>query len=1175
MRRIRHRLVVLSGPDCAKEFDLAPGRYTLGRSPACGIHIDDPDIEAHHVMLIWDPPHLTLQSLGGLGVVEHRRLHLGRTECEIRESADADEANAGGDGHSFDRRDRVSSQDQGLPVRVFHRRPSVAEPELLRPVRSVLPEKSGGATPPAWGSVVTGIVTGVVVASLSRQWYFAMFSVVTGVGAVVSWIFRALRSRTRTRRWREDQRIADERFARECERFADESARRRRRVHPFLVDVREQIHSGGPWFWESRSLDTVAIGFGSRAITVAEGAPLLAFDDIPVLIDVTAGRTIGVHGRRASEAVAALIVRMAARVGPSDWRLTVFGDGDSGWAPLRELPHFRLFSDDLPSARAGGPAKQHLVIVTTESSNMVRGSPVMAALDSGIATVVVATRSVNDLPAVCTTVVDADDDETDGIGFETLHGMCRAISRWRDPDDGDVEIVQDTGFRDLFSGTGPSFIAAHESFEELIARMWGEARASGPRAKLGIDKNGVVELDLDSDGPHAVVIGTTGSGKSELLRQIVLTMAMNSSPTDLSLVLVDYKGGSAFDACSDLPHVVGVVTDLDIGMANRVLFGLEAELKRRESLLRSARARDIREYQRRQSVGEGVSSLARLVVVIDELAALREDAPDFVRGLSAIAQRGRSLGLHLIVAAQRSAALTADVMANASIRIALRVQSPSDSHDVLGTDEAVSIDRSTPGRLFVGQGGQSCREVQALDVSNVLTEMVDIVCRIHETSGGASPHRPWCDPLPAVLTRRTSNDADFVGICDDVSEQIQMPIVFRLDRHHLIVAGTGRTNALRAVVTSLGDRRSDIDVVVIACRGSTAEQLEGLGTVVDAADREHVLRALRLCEERVGRQGTKSDNGRRLLLAVDDADLWRTRAAHDRTESMLWDSFERIVAASADAAVTCIITAAREQAIPTSMTSRVTSTWTGIDRAGNFVLRNRGEERNRTVQFFWVPPRDCNPVPILPEVVTELRCLPRGLPRSKGAFAVLADTWEHIAVPSSELIRFLVIGSRGSGVSTALRALAHSWRCAHPQGFVVDLDDLDSLHASSIQCDDRITNMFAAATEILIIADDVHRHSVWTPVIARLLDDASRSSDVSVIAGTTPSLLRSRPDHWVQQIRRSRSGVLLGRSVDEDVDLLGLHTTPPNVYAPAPGRGLWVDSGSIMGVVQFVVERDE
>jgi hypothetical protein len=273
--------------------------------------------------------------------------------------------------------------------------------------------------------------------------------------------------------------------------------------------------------------------------------------------------------------------------------------------------------------------------------------------------------------------------------------------------------------------------------------------------------------------------------------------------------------------------------------------------------------------------------------------------------------------------------------------------------------------------------------------------------------------------------------------------------------------------------------------------------------------------------------------------------------------------------------VTCIITTSRDQAIPASMTSRMTSTWTGIDRPGNFVLRNREEERNRTVQFFWVPPQDCDAVPIHPEVDAALRCLPHRLSGSNGAFAVLADTWEHIAVPSGEQIRFLVIGSRGSGVSSSLRALSHSWRTAHPQGFVVDLDDVEPPHVSSMQCDDRITNAFTSATDLLIIADDVHRHSVWAPVIGRLLDDPSRSSHVSVIAGTAPSLLRSRPDHWVQQVRRSRSGVLLGRSVDEDIDLLGIHSSPPNVYAPAPGRGLWVDSGSVMGVVQFAVDRVE
>jgi len=1164
-----HRLVVLSGPDCAKAFDLAPGRYTLGRSPACGIHIDDPDLEPHHVMLIWDPPHLSQQPLGGTGVLEHRRLHLGRTECEIRELSQLEEG-----GHAFDVHDLVSSSGGNISSQVFHRRPRSVEPELIRPVRSALPEKPPSTTPPAWGSVVTGIVSGIVVASVSRQWYFAIFSVVTGVGAIISWTFRALRSRRRMRRWREDRQIVDERFARECERFADESARRRRREHPFLVDVREQIHGGGPWFWRSRSLDTAAIGFGSRAITVAEGVPVLAFDEIPVLIDVSAGQVIGIHGHRSVEAVSALIVRMAAHVGPSDWRLTLIGDENHRWAPMRNLSHFRDFSDQLIVAGAGSSARHHLVIVTTDSANLVRGSSVMAALDSGVATVVVATRSANELPAVCTAVIDADDEETDGITIETLDSMCRTIGRWKDPDDTRVEIATRAGFRDLFSGTSSSLIGVNEAFDEYIVRMWAENRGSGPRAKLGFGTTEVVELDLDSDGPHVVIIGTTGSGKSELLRQIVLTMAMNGSPADLSFVLVDYKGGSAFDACADLPHVVGVITDLDIGMANRVLFGLEAELKRRESLLRAARARDVHEYQRLQSADRAASSLPRLVVMIDELAALRDDAPDFVRGLSAIAQRGRSLGLHLIVAAQRSAALTADVMANASIRIALRVQSPSDSHDVLGTDRAVSIDRATPGRLMVRRGAEGHRDVQALDVSGVLTEMVGTIREIHERSGGTPSHRPWSDPLPAVLTRGTLHDSEFIGMSDDVSEQIRTPIAFRLDQHHLIVAGTGRTNALRAIITSLGGRRSDIDVVVIACRGSAPDGLDGLGIVIDGSHREQVSRALRLCEDRIRRQGTNSDNRRRLLVAVDDADLWRSRATQDRIDSLLWESFERIMATSANTGVTFIVTAAREQSIPTSTASRVTSMWMGEDRPGRFQLRNRQGERNRDVQFFWIPPEDCASIPIHPDLDTALRCLPRDLHRTDAAFAVLADTWERVSVPQGEQIRFLVIGSRGSGVSTSLRALAHSWRLAHPQGSIVDLDGVDPPR-SPMHCDGWITTIVASASNLLVIVDDVHRRSVWAPVITRLLDDPVRSSNVSVIVGTTPSFLRSRLDHWAQQVRRSRSGVLLGRSIDEDADLLGVHSAPPNVCAPAPGRGLWVDGGSVMGVVQFVVDPVE
>ncbi len=114
-----------------------------------------------------------------------------------------------------------------------------------------------------------------------------------------------------------------------------------------------------------------------------------------------------------------------------------------------------------------------------------------------------------------------------------------------------------------------------------------------PRALMGVAADGVVDIDLVRDGPHGLIAGTTGAGKSELLRTLVIGMAANSSPEHLALVLVDYKGGATFDACDALPHVVGVITDLDDHLADRALRSLHAELRRREAVLRDHGVADL------------------------------------------------------------------------------------------------------------------------------------------------------------------------------------------------------------------------------------------------------------------------------------------------------------------------------------------------------------------------------------------------------------------------------------------------------------------------------------------------------------------------------------------------------------------------------------------------------
>ena len=246
-----------------------------------------------------------------------------------------------------------------------------------------------------------------------------------------------------------------------------------------------------------------------------------------------------------------------------------------------------------------------------------------------------------------------------------------------------------------------------------IAAGW-QAGGRSTHAVIGACYDGPFGIDLSRDGPHALIAGTTGAGKSELLQTLIASLALVNRPDEMTFVLVDYKGGSAFKDCAHLPHVTGMVTDLDAHLTQRALASLSAELRRREKMLAAAGAKDIEQYAERAGREPRPGPLPRLVIVIDEFASLARDLPDFVVGLVGIAQRGRSLGLHLILATQRpSGVVSADIRANTNLRIALRMTDAAESADVIDAPDAARISRTTPGRGYVRLGHASLVPFQA------------------------------------------------------------------------------------------------------------------------------------------------------------------------------------------------------------------------------------------------------------------------------------------------------------------------------------------------------------------------------------------------------------------------------------------------------------------------------
>lgn len=265
-----------------------------------------------------------------------------------------------------------------------------------------------------------------------------------------------------------------------------------------------------------------------------------------------------------------------------------------------------------------------------------------------------------------------------------------------------------------------------------------DARAGAAPGAIGVDTEGIVELDLLGDAPHALVGGTTGSGKSEFLRTAALAWAAGGAPGERSILLVDFKGGSAFAELSALPHVVGLLTDLDAASAERALRSLRAEIRRREAVLRERGGRDVVELP------AGV--LARLLILVDEYAVLVESFPELQPLVADLAARGRSLGIHLILCTQRPAGVVRDaVAANCGIRIAFRMASSTDATGLLPV--APPPDGSPAGRALLSAAGRS----RAIHVATIAAE--DIAAVSSRWSSAHLAPRPWIPPLPASVSR--------------------------------------------------------------------------------------------------------------------------------------------------------------------------------------------------------------------------------------------------------------------------------------------------------------------------------------------------------------------------------------------------------------------------------------
>jgi len=381
-----------------------------------------------------------------------------------------------------------------------------------------------------------------------------------------------------------------------------------------------------------------------------------------------------------------------------------------------QAPHLLLIVDD-----------PHLIDNEAVYSRILRDGEMVSA------SIICIVKDFDNIPGDCVTVIDVGDDgrfrclrtgeqstsvegyQIDSLALSASEHIARALSSVNMREvGGSGRIPRYVDFLELYG------VNRVEEIRDVLSFRWHRPVHEGhlpypiPLGRESLAVDTYLHLDEDHHGPHGVLAGTTGSGKSELLQTLVTALAIEHDPRLVNFLLIDFKGGSSFRVFEQLPHTVGMVTNLDGVLVERALEALKSEINSRQQFLKKTSMRDIVQYHRfysrsLQDLQNPIyQPLPHLFIIVDEFAQLAKEMPNFLSELVRIAQVGRSLGLHLILGTQSPMDVITDEMnANLQFRICLRVQNAESSRAMLRRPDAAYLPAGWAGRGYfqVGERG--------------------------------------------------------------------------------------------------------------------------------------------------------------------------------------------------------------------------------------------------------------------------------------------------------------------------------------------------------------------------------------------------------------------------------------------------------------------------------------